>query len=113
VRWFSGGGEVLHRNGALLATGTILALHNSLLFCFPLLLKRRSTREALLRMLLVRLLADLVHFGATSARVGNLRRLWLLPLWILTQAPYAMLLPLLGMGQKIRQRAHNRHEQNS
>jgi len=112
VRWFSSGGEVLHRNSALLVTGTILALHNSLLFCFPLLLKRRSTREALLRMLLVRLLADLVHFGATSARVGNLRRLWLLPLWILTQAPYAMLLPLLGMGQKVRQRAHKRHKQN-
>lgn len=112
ARWMNGGGDVLRRNSALLATGTILGLHNSLLFCFPLLLKRRATREALLRMVAVRLLADLLHLGATSARIGNARRLWLLPLWVLTQAPYAMLLPLLGMGQKVRQRAHERHKQN-
>lgn len=104
IRWMGGGGEVLHRNVALLATGSILGLYNSLLFCAPLLLRRRSNREALLRMLAVGLLADLVHFGATSARIGRPQRLWLLPLWGLLQAPYAMSLPLLGLLGWLRRR---------
>jgi poly-beta-1,6-N-acetyl-D-glucosamine synthase len=94
LRWMSGGGEVLRQNPALLATGTIIGALNGLLLSFPLLLSQRRLRVALLQMVVGRTIGDLLHLGVAATLFQRRDLLRLLPLWMLLQMPYTLLLPL-------------------
>ncbi|HEX6291383.1 MAG TPA: glycosyltransferase [Herpetosiphonaceae bacterium] len=94
VRWMAGGQEVLRHNPALLATSLLIGLLNGLLLSFPILLARRDLRRALAQALLGRALGDAVHLGVAAARFRRWDLLRYLPLWIVLQVPYTVLLPV-------------------
>jgi cellulose synthase/poly-beta-1,6-N-acetylglucosamine synthase-like glycosyltransferase len=94
VRWMAGGQEVLRHNPTLFATSTLIGLLNGLLLSFPCFLTRRSLRRALVQAIVGRVVADTIHLGVAAARFKQWRLLRYLPLWMLLQAPYALLVPL-------------------
>jgi cellulose synthase/poly-beta-1,6-N-acetylglucosamine synthase-like glycosyltransferase len=94
VRWMAGGQEVVRHNPALLATSTVIGFLNGLLLSFPLFLTQRSLRRALIQAVLGRTIADVVHLGAAAARFRRWKLLRYVPLWIVLQVPYTVLMPL-------------------
>jgi cellulose synthase/poly-beta-1,6-N-acetylglucosamine synthase-like glycosyltransferase len=97
VRWMAGGQEILRHNPALLATSTLIGMINGLLLSFPCFLTRRGLRRALVQAIVGRVVADTIHLGTAAARFKQWRLLRYLPLWMLLQAPYSLLVPLYSM----------------
>lgn len=97
TRWMAGGQEVLRDNLPLLVSSTLIGMLNGMLLGFPLWLTRRSLRRVLLLSVVMRVVADLLHFGVAAVRFRRVGLLRYLPLWILTQPPYTVGLPLYSL----------------
>ena len=100
VRWMAGGQEVLHNNPALLIISSLIGTFNGILLSFPLLLHRSDLRRALLYAVVGRAIADGVHLGVAALLFGRLALLRYLPLWMIVQIPYTVLLPLYSLSRK-------------
>lgn len=100
VRWMAGGQEVLHNNPALLIISSLIGTFNGILLSFPVLLHRRDLRRALLYAIVGRAIADGIHLGVAAMLFGRLSLLRYLPLWMIIQVPYTVLLPLYSLSRK-------------
>lgn len=97
TRWMAGGQEVLRDNLPLLVSSSLIGTLNGMLLGFPLWLTRHSLRRVLLLSVIMRVLADLLHFGVAAVRFRRVGLLRYLPLWILVQPPYTVGLPLYSL----------------
>lgn len=97
TRWMAGGQEVLRDNLPLLVSSSLIGTFNGMLLGFPLWLTRRSLRRVLLLSVIMRVLADLLHFGVAAVRFRRVGLLRYLPLWMLAQPPYTIGLPLYSL----------------
>lgn len=100
VRWMVGGQEVLHKNPPLLITSSLIGTFNGILLSFPLLLMRRDLRQVLVYAVVGRSLADALHLGVAALLFRRLALLRYLPLWMVVQIPYTVLLPLYSLSRK-------------
>lgn len=94
ARWMAGGQEVLRDNVPLLVASSLIGTFNGILLSFPLLLRDPSTRRALPWAIGSRLLADMLHLGVAAIRFRRTDLLPYLPLWLVLQLPYTIILPL-------------------
>jgi cellulose synthase/poly-beta-1,6-N-acetylglucosamine synthase-like glycosyltransferase len=100
TRWIAGGREVLQQNKPLLISSALIGTLNGMLLFWPLWLRRRDLRGILLLSVVVRVLADLLHFGVAAVRFRRVALLRYLPLWMIVQPPYMVGLPLASIGKR-------------
>jgi cellulose synthase/poly-beta-1,6-N-acetylglucosamine synthase-like glycosyltransferase len=94
ARWMQGGSEVIGRNWPLLATSTLIGAANGLMLFVPLFLALRALRWPAIALIAGRAAGDLLHLGIAARRLRATHLLRYLPLWIVVQLPYTLILPI-------------------